>query len=71
MNPNKLFPLVITDKMAQTKAFYLEQAGFQIVHDMDDYLQVRWGFQSGCGSRLPGSSPLHPAGRPAAQPGRP
>jgi catechol 2,3-dioxygenase-like lactoylglutathione lyase family enzyme len=43
MNPNKLFPMVITEKLAETKAFYVEQAGFEIVHDMDGYLQVRYG----------------------------
>jgi uncharacterized glyoxalase superfamily protein PhnB len=43
MNPSKLFPLVVTDKLAETKAFYTATAGFEISIDMEHYLQVRWG----------------------------
>lgn len=46
-NPTKLFPMVITDKLAETKAFYTETAGFEVVHDMENYLQVRYGGEDG------------------------
>lgn len=47
MNPKKLFPLVVTDRLAETKAFYTEKAGFQIAFDMEHYLQVRYGDEEG------------------------
>jgi len=43
MNPTKLFPLIITDKLAETKAFYTEQAGFVVTIEQGDYLQLRHG----------------------------
>lgn len=43
MNPSKLFPLVITDKLAETKAFYTQTAGFEITIEQGEYLQVRHG----------------------------
>lgn len=46
-NPNKLFPLVITENLAETRAFYTKTAGFEIVHDMEGYLQVRYGSEDG------------------------
>lgn len=42
-NPTKLFPLFVTDKLDQTKRFYVEQAGFRVVVDMPMYLQVAYG----------------------------
>jgi predicted enzyme related to lactoylglutathione lyase len=39
-NPNKLFPLFVTKKLAETKRFYSELAGFTITHDLPNYLQV-------------------------------
>ena len=47
MNPKKLFPLFVTDKLAETKAFYTEKAGFEITFDMDSYLSVRYGDKDG------------------------
>ena len=47
MNPKKLFPMFVTDKLAETKAFYTEKAGFAITHDMDGYLQVHYGDKDG------------------------
>jgi predicted enzyme related to lactoylglutathione lyase len=47
MNPKKLFPLVVTDRLAETKAFYVDKAGFKIQHDMDGYLQVIYGDADG------------------------
>ena len=47
MNPKKLFPLFVTDKLAETKAFYVEKAGFEINVDMDQYLSVRYGDKDG------------------------
>jgi catechol 2,3-dioxygenase-like lactoylglutathione lyase family enzyme len=38
-----LIPLVITDDLAATKAFYTEALGFSVTFDLDDYLQVRYG----------------------------
>ncbi len=43
MNPNKLFPLIFTDKLAETKAYYTEKLGAQVVIDQENYLQVRFG----------------------------
>lgn len=45
--PNKLFPMIVTDKLAETKRFYLEQAGFEATIDMEHYLQVRFGKDEG------------------------
>lgn len=39
-NPQKLFPLILTDKIAETKAFYEDTAGFKVVWDSEMYLQV-------------------------------
>ena len=47
MNPKKLFPMVVTDKLAETKEFYAEKADFEVVYDMPDCLQVRYGGDSG------------------------
>jgi catechol 2,3-dioxygenase-like lactoylglutathione lyase family enzyme len=47
MNGNSLIPLVITDKLAETKAFYTETLGFSVSIDMDDYLQIRCGGEDG------------------------
>ncbi len=43
MNPSKHFPLVITDKLAETKAYYTAKLGCSITFDLDAYLQVRFG----------------------------
>jgi catechol 2,3-dioxygenase-like lactoylglutathione lyase family enzyme len=42
-NPSKLYPLIVTDKLEETKRFYSEQAGFRVVHDRPMYLQVAYG----------------------------
>ncbi|HEU5075500.1 MAG TPA: VOC family protein [Polyangiaceae bacterium] len=38
-NPSQLFPMFITPKLAETKAFYLA-AGFKVRFDLPQYLQV-------------------------------
>jgi catechol 2,3-dioxygenase-like lactoylglutathione lyase family enzyme len=43
MNPNKLYPLILTDKLADTKAYYTEKLGAKVVIDQENYLQVRFG----------------------------
>jgi len=43
MNGNSLIPLVVTEKLSETKAFYTEKLGFSVSIDMDDYLQIRCG----------------------------
>jgi catechol 2,3-dioxygenase-like lactoylglutathione lyase family enzyme len=43
MNNSKLYPLIVTSKLAQTRAFYLDQLGCKATHDMEGYLQVRFG----------------------------
>ena len=40
---NKVYPLVITTRLAETRRFYLESLGCQAVFDLDHYLQVRFG----------------------------
>ncbi len=47
MNPNKLFPLIVTRDLARTKSYYSEQAGFEVVTDMAKYLSVRHGGEDG------------------------
>lgn len=47
MNGKSLLPLVVTDKLAETKAFYTQKVGFTVVMDMDGYLQVRYGGDDG------------------------
>jgi len=42
-NPNKLFPLVLTEKLEETKRFYQDRAGFRLVFDLPMYLQVVYG----------------------------
>lgn len=43
MNPNKLFPLVVTDKLEETRKFYVDQIGCELTVDMPEYVQVRFG----------------------------
>jgi len=40
-NPRKLFPLIVTKNLSETRKFYTEQAGFISQMDQDGYLQVR------------------------------
>ncbi|MCA9680680.1 MAG: hypothetical protein KC457_00675 [Myxococcales bacterium] len=40
-NPNKLLPLFVTDKLAETKAFYVGELGWRATYDLEGYLQVR------------------------------
>ncbi|MDD9937192.1 MAG: VOC family protein [Myxococcales bacterium] len=42
-NPEKLFPMFLTDKLEETKAFYRDKLDFEVVFDLDSYLQVRYG----------------------------
>ncbi len=46
-NPTKLFPMFVTDALAQTKAFYVETLGWTATYDMDGYLQVRSADEEG------------------------
>ena len=46
-NPNKLFPLIVTDKLDETRDYYLDKLGCKAVLDMDGYLQVRFGDDEG------------------------
>jgi catechol 2,3-dioxygenase-like lactoylglutathione lyase family enzyme len=43
MTPNKLYPLILSDKLAETKAYYTEKLGARVVMDTPEYLQVRFG----------------------------
>jgi uncharacterized glyoxalase superfamily protein PhnB len=47
MQPNKLFPLIITDKLAQTRAYYTEQLGAELSFGGDTYMQIRFGGEDG------------------------
>ena len=40
-NPNKLFPMFTTAKLAETRAFYVDKLGWTPTYDMPCYLQVR------------------------------
>lgn len=48
MNPNKLFPLIVTRDLARTRAFY-ESLGFELSFELPGYAQFRYG-----------SDPSHP-----------
>ncbi len=47
MKNNKLFPLIVTDKLSETKEYYLDKAGFAVTYDRPNYLQVRHGGEDG------------------------
>ncbi len=40
MNPKNILPLIVTDKLAETKKFYVQQAGFELVTEMEGYQSV-------------------------------
>ncbi len=42
-NPQKLFPMIVTDKLSETKHFYQTVLSFDVLIDVDGYLQVRAG----------------------------
>lgn len=42
MNLNKLIPMITTADIKATKAFYVDQLGFDIVFDMPNYLHVSY-----------------------------
>jgi len=42
-NPTRLFPLVLTPRLEETKRYYTEKAGFRVVYDLPTYLQVALG----------------------------
>jgi catechol 2,3-dioxygenase-like lactoylglutathione lyase family enzyme len=41
--PNRLFPLIVTDRLAQVRAFYTETLGYKLSIDTPDYFQVQFG----------------------------
>ena len=43
MNPNKLFPLVVTKDLQATREFYASKIGCDVTIDMPEYVQVRFG----------------------------
>jgi predicted enzyme related to lactoylglutathione lyase len=43
MNGKTLTPIVTTAKLRETRAFYINQLGFQLSYDHDHYLGVRAG----------------------------
>jgi catechol 2,3-dioxygenase-like lactoylglutathione lyase family enzyme len=43
MNPNKLFPLVFSDKLTETRLYYTNKLGAKVVFDQENYLQLRFG----------------------------
>jgi catechol 2,3-dioxygenase-like lactoylglutathione lyase family enzyme len=61
-NPTKLYPLIITSKLEETKRFYSEKAGFRVVYDRPMYLQVAYGDGDG-----PELAFMRPDGSPDGQ----
>ncbi len=62
-NPNKLFPLFVSEDLEKTKKFYTEKAGFEIVFDMESYLHLRAGADESAPEisfMAPGSMPSGP-----------
>jgi catechol 2,3-dioxygenase-like lactoylglutathione lyase family enzyme len=47
MNGKSLLPLVVTNALAETKAFYTDKLGFSVTIEVDGYLQVRYGGEDG------------------------
>lgn len=47
MNSNTLLPLIVTNELTETKAFYAEKLGFSITMEMESYLAVRYGGEDG------------------------
>lgn len=43
MNPKRLLPMFVTDRLDATRRFYVEQAGFRAVYDEGGYLCVTYG----------------------------
>ena len=43
MNPNKLFPLIVTDDLDQSRTYYAEVLGFEVSMEMPGYVQFRVG----------------------------
>lgn len=41
--PNRLFPLIVTDRLEEVRAFYVKTLGYSLSVDTPDYLQVRFG----------------------------
>ncbi len=41
--PNRLFPLIVTDRLADVRAFYTKTLGYSLSVDTPDYFQVRFG----------------------------
>ncbi len=46
-NPNKLYPLFVTTRLADVKRFYTERVGFIASFDSPHYLQVQSGGENG------------------------
>src|SRR5690349_13772486 len=46
-NPDKLFPLFVTDDLTAIKRFYVEGLRWTVTHEADCYLQVRKGSEAG------------------------
>jgi len=42
-NPTKLFPLVLTRRLEETKRYYTEVAGFRVIYDLPAYLHLAYG----------------------------
>ena len=63
-NPEKLFPLFISDKLAETKRYYVDKLGFAASIDQPEYLQLRYGE----GPRAPELCFMRPDAVPDAPP---
>lgn len=46
-NPTKLFPLFLTPKLSETKAYYEDKVGFRVTIETPNYLQVQHGDELG------------------------
>lgn len=42
-NPNKLYPMILTARLEETKRYYVEVLGARIVFDLPTYLHVAFG----------------------------
>ncbi len=60
-NPNKLFPLIVTDKLDETRAFYKDTLNWEIAIDMDAYLQVRSAGEDGPELAFMAPDGVHPS----------
>jgi catechol 2,3-dioxygenase-like lactoylglutathione lyase family enzyme len=60
-NPNKLFPLIVTENFEETKRFYTDTLGWAVSMETDEYVQVRSADEDGPEISFMKPDGIHPA----------